>query len=161
MKISELFQIDVARSKGADDYDSGIVPFVTNTTLNNGVIKYVTPFPEDKTFEGPSLCISGLGHATLQHLTFLPKGNGGDSATILTPLQPMSTEELLYYTALFNALHKWRFSFGRKTSRKRIQELDISPVYEESQFDVESVLSNLSTSLKEHVAQYEQEFLVE
>jgi len=125
MKISELFNIEVARSKGVEDYDNGSVPFVTNTTLNNGVVKFVEPYPDDKLFAGKTVCISGLGYATLQTYPYLPKGNGGDSATILIPKQEMSIEELIFYTAIFNLQHNWRFSFGRKASKMRISNLEI------------------------------------
>lgn len=125
MKISELFNLEVARSKGVEDYDSGSVPFVTNTTLNNGVVKFVEPYSDDKLFAGKTICISGLGYATLQTYLYLPKGNGGDSATILIPKLTMSIEELIFYTAIFNLQHNWRFSFGRKASKTRIESLEI------------------------------------
>lgn len=128
MTISKLFKVYVAKSKGNEDYDPGGVPFVTSTALNNGVISYVEPYEDDKIFAGNTICISGLGFATLQLNNYLPKGNGGDSATILVPDTEMAIEELIYYTAVFNLLHNWRFSFGRKASKKRIQDLDI-PVY--------------------------------
>lgn len=125
MKLSNLFNIYVAKSKGNEDYDDGSTPFITSTTLNNGVLKFVEPYPDDKVFEGRSICISGLGFATLQLTDFLPKGNGGDSATILTPKQEMTINELIYYTATFNLLHNWRFSFGRKCSKDRISDLEL------------------------------------
>ena len=56
MTISELFDIKVAKSKGTEDYDSGNVPFVTNTTLNNGIVKYVDPYPDDKLFSANTIC---------------------------------------------------------------------------------------------------------
>jgi len=130
MIISELFELKVAKSKGNEDYDPGLIPYVSSTTMNNGIIKYVEPYPDDKVFNGNLICISGLGFATLQLETFLPKGNGGDSATILVPLIEMSTTELIYYTATFNLLHNWRFSFGRKCNRTRTKDLDLIPFSE-------------------------------
>jgi hypothetical protein len=136
MKIDNLFKIDVARSKSTEDYSSGNVPFVTNTEINNGVVKYVEPLERDKIFKGPAICISGLGYATVHFDSFLPKGNGGDSCTILTPIMKMSNYELFYYASLFNVLHGWRFTFGRKTSRRRIINLNLSPEYKESPIDL-------------------------
>jgi|GEM_PF-1909600 len=160
MKVSELFTLTVARSKSADDYDDGPIPFVTNTRLNNGVTKYVEPLPEDKQFPGHAICISGLGFATVQHDAFLPKGNGGDSATILRPIQEMTTEALIYYAALFNSLHRWRFSFGRKASKKRITDLELTPLFVDSPVNAETTLEVFSTALKARVEQYEGQFLV-
>ena len=87
MTITELFELKVAKSKGNEDYDPGNVPYVSSTTQNNGIIKFVEPYPDDRVFNGNLICVSGLGFATLQLGTFLPKGNGGDSATILVPLK--------------------------------------------------------------------------
>lgn len=128
MIMKELFKLDVAKSQSTDDYQPGKIPFVTNTELNNGVVSYVCPLPGDKVFRGPAICISGLGHATIHFGEFLPKGNGGDSCTVLTPKEELSNAEILYYAALFNHLHGWRFSFGRKTSKRRLESLDMAPL---------------------------------
>jgi hypothetical protein len=159
MIISELFDMAVARSKSTDDYLPGDIPFVTNTEVNNGVVSYVEPFDNDKVFNGPAICISGLGHATVHLGTFLPKGNGGDSCTVLTPKDTISKTELLYYAALFNTLHGWRFSFGRKTSKRRLESLDLSPLHHESpiDLDLETTQNNalMSKLLKEKEEQFE------
>ena len=125
MKISDLFFLKVAKSKGNEDYDDGIIPYISSTTVNNGVVRFVDPFPDDKVFSGSLICVSGLGFATLQLNNFLPKGNGGDSATVLEPIQEMTINELIYYTATFNLLHNWRFSFGRKCGKERIKDLEL------------------------------------
>lgn len=138
MLIRDFFRIDTARSKSTDDYLPGEVPFVTNTESNNGVVSYVEPFEEDKVFESPAICISGLGYATVHLIRFLPKGNGGDSCTVLTPHGSCSNAELLYYAALFNTLHKWRFSFGRKANKRRLEKLDLKPIFKESPVKVVS-----------------------
>lgn len=128
MLMKDLFNLDVAKSHGTDDYQDGKIPFVTNTELNNGVVSYVSPLPGDKLFYGPAICISGLGHATIHFGEFLPKGNGGDSCTVLTPRYELSNVGVLYYASLFNHLHGWRFSFGRKTSKRRLELLDMAPL---------------------------------
>ncbi len=124
-KISKIFDIKVAKSKGVDSYAEGEVPFVTSATINNGVVAYVSPTDDDRLFEGPCMVISGLGYATVQLGTFLPKGNGGDSLTVLSPKKAITVETLLGYAAAFNSLHGWRFSFGRKCSKTRIEGLEL------------------------------------
>lgn len=123
--IKSLFDLQAAKSKGVDDYDKGSMPFVTSTELNNGVVAYVDPEPSDKVFQGPALVVSGLGHASVQPGKFLPKGNGGDSLTVLTPKDACTTAELVEFAAAFNVLHKWRFSFGRKCSVTRLADLKL------------------------------------
>lgn len=136
MKISDLFLIEVAKSKSTADYLPGDIAFVTNTEINNGVVRYVEPFDDDRVFSGPAICISGLGYATVHYGQFLPKGNGGDSCTILKPKQPLNKSQLLYYAALFNALHGWRFSFGRKGSRRRLETLEMTPLHTNAPIDL-------------------------
>ncbi len=147
MKISQLFNISVAKSSGVEDYDFGKIPFITSTTLNNGVARYVDPFNEDKVFEGPAICISGLGYATVQNGKFLPKGNGGDSVTILLPRNKMSHEELLYYAALFNLIHTWRFSFGRKASKYRLKDLELLPEFKEFNKEIKFELEDVGREM--------------
>lgn len=148
MRISELFELKVARSRGSEDYASGSVPLVTNTALNNGVTTYVTPLEGDRVYDGHSICVSGLGFATLQLDRFLPKGNGGDSATILIPKTEMPVEALVYYTAVFNLLHNWRFSFGRKCSKQRVQALELP--------DYSAYSGNFGQDFKAYIATFKE-----
>lgn len=154
MILSKLFNLHAAKSKGTNDYSAGKIPFVTNTTLNNGIVRYVDPFDDDLVFSGPAICISGLGHATLHFDSFLPKGNGGDSCTVLCPKKPMTNVQLIYYAALFNALHRWRFSFGRKANVRRIERLDMSPTYAAAQLEVNNALEENSKQLNRLLAKH-------
>jgi hypothetical protein len=123
--LGQLFHLAAAKSGGVDDYGPGPIPFVTSAEINNGVVAYVTPEAEDVVVDGPAIAISGLGHATVHLRRFLPKGNGGDSLTILKPKTEMSVGVLISVAAAFNALHKWRFSYGRKCSVDRLRILAI------------------------------------
>jgi len=158
MNISKLFNIEVAKSKSTDDYTQGDIPFVTNTEINNGVVAYVEPFDNDKVFIGPAICISGLGYATVHFSKFLPKGNGGDSCTILKPKKNLKKSELLYYAALFNTLHGWRFTFGRKASLRRIEHLDLSPLHTVSPINLELAIEDTNI-LMAHLLEEKEEQL--
>lgn len=154
-QIDRLFHINVAKSKGVDSYPSGDVPFVTSTELNNGVVAYVSPGDDDRVFEGPAIAISGLGFATVQLSTFLPKGNGGDSLTILLPKSKRSVEYLLRFAAAFNVVHGWRFSFGRKCSVPRLRHLflpdpppTINEVVKEEATSLKTVIGKVNENLK-------------
>lgn len=160
MIISKLFDMAIARSKSTDDYMSGDIPFVTNTEVNNGVVSYVEPFDDDKVFNGPAICISGLGHATVHLGSFLPKGNGGDSCTVLMPKVEISETELLYYAALFNTLHGWRFSFGRKASKRRLEGLDLSPLHHESPIDIRYETTHNNALMSKLLMEKEEQFKI-
>jgi len=153
MKINKLFTLDAGKSHANDDYDLGDIPYVSSATSNNGVIQYVEPYSTDKVFDGGVICISGLGHATLQLDRFLPKGNGGDSATLLTPKNQMSIVQLIYYTATFNLLHTWRFSFGRKANKTRIENLQMLPFEKyNGQFteEFDGFINSFSSKIKQY-----------
>ncbi|MCE5309856.1 MAG: hypothetical protein LLG20_19650 [Acidobacteriales bacterium] len=125
MKISAGYTHFVANSHDTQEYEDGPVPFVTSAEADNGVVKYVKPLDGDRVVEGPCIVISGLGFATLHAGKVLPKGNGGDSCTILKAKAQASMAEYLSFAAVFNLLHKWRFSYGRKCGWSRIADLDV------------------------------------
>jgi hypothetical protein len=89
------------------------------------VVRCVEPLENDRVFEGPCVVISGLGFATFQVSEFLPKGNGGDSCTVLYAREKFSVADYIGFAPAFNALHKWRFSYGRKCGKNRIMHLEI------------------------------------
>ena len=98
---------------------------MTSAAANNGVVAYVTALGGDRVFAGPAICVSALGQASVHLGRFLPKGNGGDSLTVLLPragggLGPL---DLVGLAAAFNLLHRWRFSYGRKCSLARLAAL--------------------------------------
>jgi len=135
-RIGELFELAVARSGGLGAYGPGPVPLVTSAEANNGVVAYVTPLDGDRVFSGPAICVSGLGHASVHLADFLPKGNGGDSLTVLLPGRGLGPLDLVGLAAAFNVLHRWRFSYGRKCSLRRLAALslpaelpDVAPVW--------------------------------
>jgi len=106
-KLSDKFHLIVANSRDAGDYVEGPIPFVTSAETNNGVVRYVTP----------------LGFASLQTGEILPKGNGGDSCTVVYSKTKMTVADYLSFAAVFNVLHKWRFSYGRKCKLSRLENL--------------------------------------
>lgn len=148
--ITDLFKLHSAKSQGRENYEDGPVPFVTSSTLNNGIVAYVTPFADDKVFVLPCISVSGLGFATVQLEPFLPKGNGGDAATVLIPIAPMSALELIHYASAFNLLHSYRFNFARKCTKQRLLSLKLPPLDPACAFSNEDAKSYTSL-LKKHI----------
>lgn len=124
-KIAELFDLHVARSQDTSSYEDGPVPFISSTELNNGIVRHVKPVLGDRVFSEMCAVVSGLGFATVHTGVILPKGNGGDSCTILVAKVPMTFWDHIAVAAAFNCLHQWRFSFGRKCGKARIKDLEI------------------------------------
>jgi hypothetical protein len=123
--IESKFHLCGAKSKDTKDYEDGETPFVTSAETNNGIVRCVEPLDEDRVFSGPCVVISGLGFATFQTGNFLPKGNGGDSCSVLYAKEESPVSQYIALASAFNVLHKWRFSYGRKCGKNRIAKLEV------------------------------------
>ena len=125
MKISDLFYITNARSKGFEDHENGDIPFVSNgLEENNGIVGFVKPLAGEKIFHKIAICVSAFCEATIQRAPFLPRGNGGSGMVVLSPKEEMTEADLYFYAAQIN-LQKWRFSFGRMVINDRLKLLEI------------------------------------
>ncbi len=124
-RICDLFHLHAASSRDTQDYADGPVPFVTSAESNNGVVRHVRPLEGDAVFRGPCVVISGLGFATVHTGAVLPKGNGGDACTVLYARRPLGLSGYIALAGVFNLLHRWRFSYGRKCNEGRLAALEI------------------------------------
>ena len=59
-----------------EDYGIGNIPFVTSTTLNNAVQKYIEPAETDRHFSAFNITISSFGNAYLQVENFVARSHG-------------------------------------------------------------------------------------
>jgi hypothetical protein len=78
--------------------------------------------PEDNTYQS-ALTVAFNG----QPLTtkFHPYRFGAkDDVAVLVPLQPMKNETLIYIAAMLNRL-TWRYSYGRKCFREKLEHVQI------------------------------------
>lgn len=129
--ITDIFEIHTAKSKSIDDYSIGEIPFVSNGTYNNGVIGYVEPFPTDKVFKKGTISVSAFCDAIVHYSTYLPRGNGGSGLIVLEPKCFLTDKQLLTYAATINSSLKWKYSYGRMVTKKRLEKEKI-PVYDTS-----------------------------
>lgn len=120
-----LFGIINAQSSNIEDYSFGEIPFVTSTELNNGVEKYIDPDENSLIIKEPCITISSFGYATVQLIPFVGRSHG--AIIILKPKTEMGLTELLYYAAQLN-LQRWRFSYGRWVTKKRLLKLEIQHI---------------------------------
>jgi len=141
MKISDLFYVANAKSKGFEDHESGKIPFVSNGLgETNGIVGFVKPLATEKVFNKIAVCVSAFCEATVQRAPFLPRGNGGSGMVVLTPKEEMTEEDLYFYAAHIN-LQKWRFSFGRMVIGDRLKSLEIEKPTKS--YDLMRLVSNL------------------
>jgi len=123
--LDDLFLIGNAKSKNIEDYGKGEMPFVTSTSSNNGVEKYIDEDDKKIIYEKPCITLSSFGQANVQITPFVARSHG--AVLVLVPKKEMSLRQLLYYASQIN-LHKWRFSYGRWVTKKRLLKLDIQNI---------------------------------
>ncbi len=80
--ITKYFKVINAKSRSIDVYDEGSIAFVSNGFMNKGIIKYVTPYEDDKVFWSPCITISAFCEAIVQNEPFVARGNGGSRCGI-------------------------------------------------------------------------------
>lgn len=118
--IETFFKSIRSSSRNLSLYTDGDIPFVSNSALNNGVVRYVTADLEREIIKQvPCIAVNGFGYATIQTKPFIGSGNGGVYVTALIPKKEMHTIELAYYAAQIN-LQSWRFSYGRRAIKRRL-----------------------------------------
>ncbi len=123
--IVNVFDVVNAKSKGFDSYFDGDTPFVSNGYRNKGILGYITPLPEDKTFKSGTITVSAFCEAIVQESSYVARGNGGSGLTILIPKLEMNQAQLHFYAAYINKYVKWRFSYGRMVTIARFKKLQL------------------------------------
>jgi hypothetical protein len=122
--VNKLFTITNAHSKGYAVHSNGAVAFVTNGVDNNGILGFVEPLKDERVFDTAGICVSSFCEATVQKPPYLPRGNGGSGLIVLTPIEPMTYEQLYSYASQIN-LNKWKFSFGRMVTADRLRDFSL------------------------------------
>lgn len=140
--IDFYFKIQKCQSGNLENYPTGDIPFVSNTSLNNGVVKYVGLSEEKELIKNvPCIAINGFGFATIQTQPFIGSGNGGVYVSALIPKKEMTMLELAYYAGQLN-LKSWRFSYGRRAVKHRLSAIKLS------EFKKESISPDLLSNIK-------------
>ncbi len=124
-ELSDIFTIELAKSKNIEDYGLGEMPFVTSTTTNNGVEMYIDEDEKELIYDKPCITVSSFGLATVQITPFVARSHG--AVLVLVPKKDMSLIQLLYYASQIN-IHNWRFSYGRWVTEKRLLKLEIQNI---------------------------------
>lgn len=147
--IEDFFIIKKGISGNMDNYGEGDIPFISNTVLNNGVARYITPQSDNELLPAPSIAVNGFGYATVQLKPYVGAGNGGVYVSALVPIKPdMSIDELVFYAAQIN-IQSWRFSYGRRAIKPRLREDIVLKKYSLGA----SQLNDLKQGLKDKIAQ--------
>lgn len=143
--LEDLFVIENAKSRNIEDYGNGEMPFVTSTTTNNGVEKYIDEDDVNLIYKKPCITLSSFGQANVQITPFVARSHG--AVLVLVPIKEMSLRQLFYYASQIN-LHKWRFSYGRWVTKKRLLKLEIQNITKMKLPNMNEIKKPLEESLK-------------
>jgi hypothetical protein len=117
-KVSELFAVQSGEYHVMKDLDVGTVPLVSCGDTDNGVIGYFD-IPDDHLFQG-AITVAYNGSWPIMAKFHPYKFGTKDDVAVLLPRQPMSNLALLYVAALLNQM-KWRYSYGRKCFKEKLE----------------------------------------
>ena len=141
-KVSELFELKTGDYHATKELDTGNVPLISCGDLNNGLVGYYD-IPQERCYRH-SLTVAYNGQPLLAK--FHPYEFGAkDDVAVLIPRFPMETTTLLYLAALLNR-NKWRYSYGRKCFRGKLQDVAIPvPVDEQGKAIDQEIIASQYT----------------
>ena len=145
-KINDLFQVHSGEYHATQDLDAGSVPLISCGDLDNGLIGYFD-VPEENTYhDAITVAYNGRPLTAKYH----PYRFGAkDDVAVLVPRMEMTPATLLYVAAQLNNL-RWRYSYGRKCFKGKLENLKIPiPLKEDGHVDQEAIAKLSPYSLSE------------
>lgn len=116
-RVSDLFEIEIAKSADIGSLDEGDTPFIGRTNVNNGVQKYVTP--KDIT-HGNCISISMVGTNVAQWQ--LEDFQASQNIATLRASQLNNSISMFICTLLNNEMIS-KYSYGRTVGKTNISEM--------------------------------------
>lgn len=121
-KIIQLFDVKSGDYHAIDQLDAGNTPLIACGITDNGFVGYYDVAPGKIYERAITVAYNGLPLVTKFH----PYRFGAkDDVGILIPKTPMRDSTLFYVAALLNSM-TWRYSYGRKCYREKLQNISIS-----------------------------------
>jgi type I restriction enzyme M protein len=120
-RLGMLFALTPGAFHARSELEPGTVPLISCGEENNGVIGYFD-IPEESTHERAlTVAFNGFPLTT----NFHPYRFGAkDDVAVLTARDAMSDGVLIYIAALLNRM-RWRYSYGRKCYREKLENVSI------------------------------------
>lgn len=106
----ELMNLDIC-----DTHSKESVCFVSRTSTNNGVSAFVKKIDNLEPIAANTLTVAAGGSVLSTFLQPFPYYSGRD-LYFLTPKQPMSEQELVYYSLCIEK-NKYKYNYGRQANR--------------------------------------------
>ena len=120
--ITEIFDIDRGDFHSLSDLDAGIIPTVSRTSEDNGIVGYYETPEDTRIFGNGVITVSTVtGDAFVQFDDFMAT----DNVLILSPRSNYRISTLFFIQLMIH-LEKWRFSYGRQPYERIFSRTRIS-----------------------------------
>lgn len=120
-KIKDLFHVNSGDFHATKELDPGDVPLISCGDYNNGLVGYYA-IPANKQYsKALTVAYNGRPLTTKYHPY---KFGSKDDVAVLVPKVPMTQAVLLYVAALLKRMI-WRYSYGRKCFKEKLQDVKI------------------------------------
>lgn len=119
--VNSLFQVKSGDFHSTLTLDPGSVPLISCGDTENGLVGYFD-IPDSKRYRS---CITVAYNGSPLLTKYHPYEFGTkDDVAVLVPRVPMADRTLFYIAAYFNA-NTWRFSYGRKCFREKLEAFQL------------------------------------
>src|SRR5258706_2307185 len=120
--INQLFHVKSGDFHAIEELGPGDVPLIACGFTENGFIGYFD-IPLNKTYKNAiTVAYNGSYPLTTRYHPY--RFGAKDDVAVLTPRKPMKDSTLFYIAALLNRM-TWRYSYGRKCYREKLQNVSI------------------------------------
>jgi hypothetical protein len=120
--IDTLFEVHSGDFHAIKELDPGTVPLVSCGDTNNGVVGYFD-IPKEFTYQN-AITVAYNGSWPLLTKFHPYRFGAKDDVAVLIPRSETGRETLIYVAVMLNRL-TWRYSYGRKCFRQKLQNVTI------------------------------------
>ena len=121
--IRDLFHVQSGDIHAADkELAPGNVPLVSCGDVNHGLVGYFQIPIEQQYEDALTVAYNGSLPLTVKYRPY--RFGAKDDIGVLEPKEPMTPSMLLYVAALLNA-RRWRYSYGRKCFKRKLEAVEI------------------------------------
>jgi type I restriction enzyme M protein len=121
-RVRELFEVQSGDCRAVSELDEGVYPLISCGDINNGLVGYYDIPDEWRYSRAITVAYNGSWPLTSK---FHPYTFGAkDDVAVLLPKNSMPDSLMLYVAAMLNRM-VWRYSYGRKCFREKLQEVNI------------------------------------
>jgi type I restriction enzyme M protein len=120
VRVKNLFEVRSGDCHATSELDPGDIPLISCGDLNNGLVGYFD-IPSDWIY-AHAITVAYNGSWPLTTKFHPYKFGAKDDVAVLLPLSSMKDSVMLYVAAHLNRMI-WRYSYGRKCFREKLQDV--------------------------------------